>query len=567
LIILSEEKIKMESGCTVPELSVNGSWENVLEDGAREKLETNVLPLYLKDRRWFGGKARAIQQLQILEDMPAGKDSSAVHLLLMEVQYAEGLPEVYLLPVAFAAAEKAKKIMESFPPAVLARLKAGEAEGILYDGVYDGEFRRQLLRMMAKKHKLGGKLGELAAYPIKAFKKHAGEKTARGDEPALDSQVLNVEQSNTALIYGNKFFLKLFRRLEAGLNPDLEISGFVIEKTSFEHIPPVAGALEYRKAGAAPMVLGILQAFVPNEGDAWEYSLGAIGQYFARVLSSKHEIQEMPQISSSLFDLVFQDVPARAQELIGSSYLERVTLLGKRTAELHLALASNAGDPDFAPEPFSTFDQRSLYESMQSAAEKNFQLLNGNLKILPDAEIRKTAEEILRRENDVMNSYGAILKRKLSAMKTRIHGDYHLGQVLYTGNDFIIIDFEGEPAKALSERRLKRSSFRDVAGMIRSFHYAVYTGLLKKASIRQEEVPMLKPWADLWYRFVAGVFLRSYLETAGHAPFMPKEPEETGFLLRTFLLEKAVYELGYELNNRPDWLMIPISGIKQLLEA
>jgi maltose alpha-D-glucosyltransferase/alpha-amylase len=204
---------------------------------------------------------------------------------------------------------------------------------------------------------------------------------------------------------------------------------------------------------------------------------------------------------------------------------------------------------------------------MQSAAGRNLQLLKKNLKLLPDEEIRKAAEEILQHEKDLMDRYGAILKKKLSAMKIRIHGDYHLGQVLYTGNDFVIIDFEGEPAKALSERRLKRSPFRDVAGMIRSFHYAVYTGLLKKAAIWQEDIPLLKPWADLWYKYVAGTFLRSYLETAGDAPFMPNEREEANILLRTFLLEKAIYELGYELNNRPDWLAIPINGIKQLLEA
>ncbi len=557
----------MESDRTVPGLSVNGSWRNVFEDGVRKEFEALILPAYLKERRWFGGKAREIQQLQVLEDIPLEKKSTAAHMLFLEVQYTEGLPELYLLPVAFAAAEKAKEILESFQPGVIAHLKVGDTEGILYDGVYNGEFRQQLLRMMAKKQKRCGKLGELVANPTTAFKKSADEKTGIDDELPVDSRVLNVEQSNTALIYGNKFFFKLFRRLEAGLNPDLEISGFIIEKTSFDHIPHVAGALEYRKAGSAPVVLGILQALVPNEGDAWKYSLDAIGKYFERVLLKKLEIQEMPHVSSCLFDLVFQEIPANVQELIGSIYLERANLLGKRTAELHLALASNANDPNFSPEPFSLFDQHSIYQSMQSAAERNFQLLNKNLKILPGDEIRKAAEEILCREKDILERYGAILKRKFSTMKIRIHGDYHLGQVLYTGSDFIIIDFEGEPAKALSERRLKRSPFRDVAGMIRSFHYAVYTGLLKKAAIRQEDIPLLKPWADQWYKYVAGVFLRSYFATAGNAPFMPKEPEEANFLLRTFLLEKAVYELGYELNNRPDWLMIPISGIKQLLEG
>jgi maltose alpha-D-glucosyltransferase/alpha-amylase len=278
-------------------------------------------------------------------------------------------------------------------------------------------------------------------------------------------------------------------------------------------------------------------------------------------------MQGMPQVSSYLFDLLFQAIPARAQELIGSVYLERVNLLGKRTAELHLALASNVDDPNFAPEPFSVLDQRSIYQSMQIVAGRNLQLLKKNLELLPDEEIRKAAEAILQHEKDLMDRYGAILKKKLSAMKIRIHGDYHLGQVLYTGNDFVIIDFEGEPAKALSERRLKRSPFRDVAGMIRSFHYAVYTGLLKKAAIREEDIPLLRPWADLWYKYVAGAFLRSYLESAGDAPFMPKDRQESDILLRTFLLEKAIYELGYELNNRPDWLVIPLGGIKQLLEA
>ncbi len=553
---------KLESGWMIPELAVDGSWENVLEEKAREKLESVILPSYLKERRWFGGKAREIQQLQILEDIAMGKNSMAVHLLFLEVQYTEGLPEVYLLPVVFATAENAKEILESFQPGVIARLKVEDGEGILYDGIYNGEFRQQLLRMIAKKQKLRGNLGEFVAQPAKAFKKAAPE-----DELAWESQVLKVEQSNTALIYGNKLFLKLFRRLDEGLNPDLEIGSFITEKTAYTNIPSVAGALEYRKPGAAPMVLGILQTLVPNEGDAWKYSLDSIGRYFERVLSKKHEIQEMPQASSSLLDLAFQEIPAIAQELIGGIYLERATLLGKRTAELHLALASNAEDQNFTPEPFSVLYQRSIYQSMQSAARRNLQLLKKSLASLSGEEIKKAAEEILQREKDIMDSYGAILKRKLSAMKIRIHGDYHLGQVLYTGNDFIVIDFEGEPAKALSERRLKRSPFRDVAGMIRSFHYAVYTGLLKKAAIRQEDIPMLKPWADLWYKYVAGAFLRSYLETSGDASFMPKDRQESDILLRTFLLEKAIYELGYELNNRPDWLVIPLSGIKQLLEA
>jgi maltose alpha-D-glucosyltransferase/alpha-amylase len=561
LLKKQEEAIKLESGWRIPELTVSGNWEKViLEERTREKLEATILPFYIKERRWFGGKAREIQQLQILEDIPIAKDSTMVRLLILEVQYTEGLPENYLLPVSFAVEEKAKEIADSFQAGVIARLKAGETEGILYDGVYNEEFRQQLLRMISRRQRLRGKQGELFAYPTRTFKNFVGEALS------LESQVLKAEQSNTSLLYGNKLFLKFFRRLDEGTNPDLEIGGFLTEKTSYPNIPHVAGALEYRKAGSEPMALGILQVFVPNEGDAWKYSLDSIGRYFERVLSKKNEIQETPTASSSLLELAYREIPALPQELIGGIYLERANLLGKRTAELHLALSANAEDPSFAPEPFSVLYQRSIYQSMQSSARRALQLLRKNLKILPE-EIKPEAEEILKFENDIMDRFGVILKKKISAMKIRIHGDYHLGQVLYTGNDFIVIDFEGEPAKALSERRLKRPPFRDVAGMIRSFHYAVYTGLLKQAAIRREDIPFLQPWADVWYKYVAGAFLRSYLETADNAPFMPKERDELDILLRTFLLDKAVYELGYELNNRPDWLVIPISGIKQLLEG
>jgi maltose alpha-D-glucosyltransferase/alpha-amylase len=534
----------------------------ILEEKSREKLEANVLPAYIKQRRWFGGKAREIRQLQIIEDIPIETNSTAVHLLFLEVHYTEGLSEIYLLPVSFAVAEKAKALTDSFQTGVIARLNVGDTEGILYDGVYNQEFRQQMFRMIAKKAKLRGRQGELIAYSTKALKNLANEIAG----PILDSQVLEAEQSNTSLFYGNEFFLKFFRRLEEGVNPDLEIGSFLTEKTAYPNIPHVAGALEYGKPGSEPMVLGILQVFVPNEGDAWKYSLGAIGKYFERVLSKKNEIQEVPIVPSALLELAFQEVPPLPQELIGGIYLERARLLGKRTAELHLALSSNSEDPNFVPEPFSLLDQRSIYQSMQSSARRNLQLLRKNLRAVPE-EIRKQAGEILHLKKNIMGRFGAILKKKMSAMKIRIHGDYHLGQVLYTGSDFIIIDFEGEPAKALSERRLKRSPFRDVAGMVRSFHYAAYTGLLKQAAIRQEDIPFLQPWAEVWYKYVAGTFIRSYLETSAEAPFMPKDRNEFEVLLKIFLLDKAIYELGYELNNRPDWLVIPMNGIRQLLEA
>ena len=241
-------------------------------------------------------------------------------------------------------------------------------------------------------------------------------------------------------------------------------------------------------------------------------------------------------------------------------------LLGKRTAQMHLALSGPSEEREFAPEPFSMLYQRSVYQSMRTLLRRVLQALKSNVKNLPKP-IQEEASFVLESEQEILGHFQKIVSRKFSAMRIRIHGDYHLGQVLYTGKDFFIIDFEGEPARPVTERRWKRSALRDVTGMVRSFHYAVYVALLRETSIRPEDVSVLRPWTDLWYQYVTGIFLRSYLDTAGNALFIPVEKEELELLLKVFLLEKAVYEVGYELNHRPEWVVIPIKGIRDLLEG
>jgi maltose alpha-D-glucosyltransferase/alpha-amylase len=193
------------------------------------------------------------------------------------------------------------------------------------------------------------------------------------------------------------------------------------------------------------------------------------------------------------------------------------------------------------------------------------QSLAKNLARIP-ANILEEVKTILSMEQDIMKRMQRIVSQKFFAMKIRIHGDYHLGQVLYTGKDFVIMDFEGEPARPLGERRLKRSPLRDVAGMIRSFHYAAYGALFLRSSFRPEDIALLEPWIVPWYYYISGIFLHAYLNTVGNAPFLPKERDELKILLDTFLLEKAVYELGYEINNRPDWIIIPIRGIQNVMK-
>jgi maltose alpha-D-glucosyltransferase / alpha-amylase len=367
------------------------------------------------------------------------------------------------------------------------------------------------------------------------------------------------------VVYGGRLILKLFRRIDEGVNPDLEIGRFLTEEATFANVPPVVGAIEYRRKSGEVMTLGILQEFVPNVGDAWGYTLDSLSHFFERALA--HPEAQSPAIpQKTLLDLRDEDFPFLARELIGA-YLESARLLGQRTAELHVALASSADDTDFAPEPFSTLYQRSIYQSMQSQSGQVFQLLRDRLALLPDST-RAEAQKVLDLEAEVRRRYRSILQRKISAMRIRVHGDYHLGQVLYTGRDFVIIDFEGEPARPLSERRIKRSALRDVAGMLRSFHYASYAALFGQVpGIRPEDFPALEPWAQFWYTWVSAAFLKAYVAAAKEEPFLPKDPMEIQVLMDVYLLEKAIYELGYELNTRPDWIKVPLQGLLQLLAA
>jgi maltose alpha-D-glucosyltransferase/alpha-amylase len=568
----------------LPEFSVSSRWNQVLEEGFRERLENEVLPEYLRGCRWFGGKAKSLRGVRIVEKIPLASDSESSYLLFLEVRYGEGTPEIYLLPLAFAVTGKGeqgldemiveglqvkldydwltvkgKMLLEDHPQSVLARIRAGSEEGILFDAAFDEPFREALLSAIARRKRIAGEGGEILGFPGKMFRRILGEK-----ELPLGSQVLKAEQSNTSVLFEDRFFLKLFRNLKEGLNPDQEITRFLTEKRGFGHIPPFAGSLEYRRRGSEPISLALLQGQVSSQGDAWTYTLNAVHRYFEQTLSRIKEVSEIPPSPPSFLRVEFASIPALLKELIEAQYLEMADLLGRRTGEMHLALAA-AEEEDFAPEPFSMLYQRGVYQSMRALLRKVFQALGNQLAKLPEAS-RKDGADLLSAEPKVLKVFQNFLIRKFSALRIRIHGDYHLGQVLYTGKDFVIIDFEGEPARALSERRLKRSPLRDIAGMVRSFHYAVFFALQKELTVRKEDIPLLEPWADLWHQYVSGIFLRGYFDTVGKAAFIPREAGELAMLIRVFLLEKAVYELGYELNNRPEWIFVPLKGIKNLLQ-
>ncbi|MDQ3548505.1 MAG: alpha-amylase, partial [Chloroflexota bacterium] len=283
-------------------------------------------------------------------------------------------------------------------------------------------------------------------------------------------------------------------------------------------------------------------------------------------LASRPEAESGALSIGSLLDLMGTETPDEAHELIGH-YLGDARLLGQRTAEMHLALAGGT-TADFKPEASSMLYQRSLYQSMRGNTNGTMQMLKKRMPALSEA-VQAEAQQVIELQDAISERFRDIVNARLTARRTRYHGDYHLGQVLYTGRDFVIIDFEGEPARTISERRQKRSPLRDVAGMLRSFHYAAYTGLYdqQERGLISADDPQPERWIRYWYQWVAVSFLRAYFETTGGASFLPSERAERELLLDIFLLDKAVYELGYELNNRPDWVHIPLRGITDLMSG
>ncbi|MFC2022944.1 maltose alpha-D-glucosyltransferase, partial [Chloroflexota bacterium] len=505
---------------------------------------------YMRGRRWFRGKAREMRSADIKDVIPIRFGQSEAHIVLIQVEYTEGEPDTYVIPLTTAIAEKVREITNEYPNALVAYLKPGNKnnEWVLYDALVDKSFCKSLLQAIGQKRHFKGQTGEVSASPTRIFR------SARGsDEASLDPAPMKVEQSNTSVVYGDQLILKLFRRLEEGINPDLEIGRFLTEKTPFEHISQVAGTLEYRRRRSKPMSLAILQGFVANEGDAWQYTLDSLERYLQSVLS--HSTVQVPPIPRKHMLSLPKEPPQLAKETIGP-YLNLVQLLGQRTAELHVALASGLDNRDFAPDFFTHMYQTSLYQSMRSFTIKTLQILKEQLKNIPE-ELREDAQQVLDLEKDIIERYQPIRKQKIAAARIRCHGDYHLGQVLFTGKDFVIIDFEGEPARSLSERRLKRSPLLDVAGMIRSFHYAAHSALTRQVpqSPRPEDdLPLLQHWAQYWYVWVSVSFLTSYFDVVRPVGLVPENPEHLRILLDAYILEKAIYEIGYELNNRLNWV-------------
>jgi maltose alpha-D-glucosyltransferase / alpha-amylase len=556
------QRTVVERRRVIPEIRNVPSGPGWATPQVRSELEA-ILPDFLRSSRWFGGKSKTVKATRIADMVSVLAGETSATLLVVEVTYGEDDSEMYCCPVALVEGTEAEALLERAPQLVLAKLwpegNHAERERLLVDAFRVPDFSIALFEMLHRGRRLRSASTEIRSFSADWFRR-ATERRAQRLEP----RVFGGEQSNTSVVFGDRFILKLYRRLVSGRNADLEVGRFLTDQ-GFSGTPRVAGWLEYRHGLDEPSALAIVHEYVPGTRDAWSYVCEELKRYFERVLAIASDPGDLPARCLLLERLAEEPSPAVATAL--GTFPASIELLGRRTAELHLALASDSENEDFSPEPYGSLYQRSVYQSLRDTVRRVMRKVRRALPGLPHA-VQNAASELLAQEPEILSHIEEFRQRKVEAVRIRHHGDYHLGQVLFTGKDFVIIDFEGEPARSPTERLIKRSPLRDVSGMLRSFNYAAVSMLLEEldtGTLSTTDAARLELWSRVWCLNVSRCFVRAYLATAKNAPFVPQDTAELRLLLNIFNLDKALYEVGYELDHRPAWLGVSLRGIRNVL--
>jgi maltose alpha-D-glucosyltransferase/alpha-amylase len=532
----------------LPSLMVGPDWQGVFDSATRTILERQALGTFLKRQRWFGSKGREIKQARFSDWTMLQRGTEPAFATVASVSYDDGWVDSYTLPLALLGGDAAAAAIRDRPACVLARI-TGARKGAIVDGFVDDNTRNRLFDVVADAQEVASKRGSLR-----------GGRTASAplDVPAERKWSAGAgDHSNSLAFLGEQFVLKLYRRIEPGPNPELEIAR-VLDAQGFTRVPALIGSLLYERPDLEPGTLAIVQRAITHQGTAWAYALSELGRFYERISASPGG---PPDEGASGLATAPDGPPPRILAL-QSWFLNSMGILGRRTAELHLALARST-DPAFVPEPLDTAQLLEDCDRMTTHAESVLDLLQQQLDTLSEP-IRQQAERVLAARPRIRHTIQSIRHVEQGGTRLRIHGDYHLGQVLHVEEDFVIIDFEGEPARPLSERRMKQSPVRDVAGMMRSFGYAAYVGLLAFTVHTPDAFGTLEHWAETWEHWASHAFVTAYRTTLAESTLLP-EPDAWSILCRAFLLDKALYELAYELHSRPDWVRIPLSGVLKLI--
>jgi maltose alpha-D-glucosyltransferase/alpha-amylase len=500
----------------------------------RTLAETLVLPFFIADQRWFADKGSMITHAH-LKDHAKWQARGGEWLITIFSAESPTTQANYFLPltVAFEDADEAR--WRRLQQAAIARVRQKAAVGVLADATADDLFCHSVVEAIEAGAELRMANGTLRFIPTRSF-----TEISRGHATDLAVSPPPNQGSNTAVRIGDRLFLKVYRKLNPGLNPELEIGRFLTEVARFRHIVPLAGSVEYLADNGDSCTVALLQAFVLSQGDGWEHTVD--------------------HLVRSLEDRRLDDLPLEERH---GAYLELVRMLGTRTAELHCALAHPTDDPAFSAEPITPADLAAWRDRIHQDAADTLELLAARSNGLPESA-RADAAELLKRRAALLDRITAQPPAAMQGIRIRHHGDYHLGQVLVRRNDFVIVDFEGEPARPLAERRQKHSPLRDVAGMLRSFSYAAH--VVQRRMVPAEagdELARLSLLLGEWEQATRDTFLRIY-DGKARAGGLYGSWEEARQLVALFEIEKALYEVRYELGNRPAWVSVPVHGLLAL---
>lgn len=521
-------------------------WKTAFDDEEFIKVfSSDILENYIINKRWYGGKASTLKYIEVVDSFKITSQHNNYFGVLLEVNFKEAFFQHYFMPIAFMLEE------ELDTNTVIAPVKFNDTEGFLVDALHQEDYRKLLFDKIIHSH-------ENDNFKINF---HKGVKLT--DNAYVSSKFMGVEQSNTSIIYNDNLVLKIFRRIYISMNPDYEISRFLTERMNFKSSPEYKGSISV-KFSEGDITLGLMQELVPNQGDAWKYMLEEVDRIFANLNYKKIKIDRLPNID--LFQkLRLNEVPHEIIDWAGLSVFLRIQTLAKRTAEMHIALGSDIHETAFTPTTYNGDYTVWLKNRLTYQFQNRLNILENNLHKL-DGLALELANQFLDHKKDIRKVFLDFDWTKMKSERIRIHGDYHLGQVLVNGEDFFILDFEGEPESTIRDRKVKQPPLKDVAGMFRSFHYAIYATLFNNKDNYPYEQKDLFKAGEILFKYFVGVFLKTYIEVAQAGNLNIGYNKEIDFLLKYCLLEKAVYELGYELNSRPRWSVIPLTGIASIME-
>ncbi len=521
------------------------TWETCFEDDDFVKVfSSDILENYIINKRWYGGKASTLKYIEVVDQFKITSKKNTYYGVLLEVNFKEAFYQHYFMPLAFMAKE------ELDTSTVIAPVVMGKQTGYLVDALHQEDFRKLLFDNIVKSKETPG---------LKLVF-HKGSSIEK--EEYQSSHFMGLEQSNTSIIYNDSFVLKIFRRIYVSTNPDYEISRFLTERMHFENTPRYTGSINLALA-EGNITLGLMQELVSNQGDAWKFMLEQIDGVFDNLKRKKIKIDKLPDIA--MFKrLRINEIPPEIIDWVGLSLFLRIQTLALRTAEMHIALGSDIHETAFTPTTYNGDYTVWLKNRMLYQFQNRLNIIENSLHKL-DGLALELAHQFMENKKLVRKHFVDFDWTKMKSERIRIHGDYHLGQVLVNGDDFYILDFEGEPESTIRDRKVKQPPLKDVAGMFRSFHYAIYATIFnnkEKYPFEQEE---LFKAGEILYKYFVGVFLETYIEKAQSGNLNIGYNHEIDFLLKYCLLEKAVYELGYELNSRPRWAVIPLRGIQSIM--